>query len=194
MLDHTDIQIARQGALTKAINYYKDFTVGGEPAQAEPAAVIALAIEFEDHLLDVDRINRFVNLFGALNDFPRPEPVPVAAAPTSPAPPPAPAPASPPPPAPAPAPPGPPPAPTGPPPSAPLVSGTYAGQTCPWHPDKTKTSKHHPDSMYCSDQGCEWQVRIFKNRDDTFTTKWLANGNDGWLEAGEFDAIVGGPA
>ena len=189
MISHTDIQIARQGALMRAIEYSaQEAPRSNETAgRMSPDAIMALAIQFEDHLLDVDRINKHVMECGAIIDFPTPEPTPVA--PAAPSAPPAAA---------------PPPVPTSPLEGsrnvAQVIETTaldaprYAGQKCPWHAAQTRTSKHNPDSYYCADRDCKWQMRIFDNKDGTKITKWLASADSGWLDAAEFDAQVGGPA
>ena len=183
MLSHTDIQIARQGALARAIEHY-----GIEAHSKTPEEIIERARKYEDHLLCPDEINKFVMLFGAVIDFPKPEPTPVspaAAAPTAVPPPSAPTATSQP--------------PVAPPQEnqAPLsvpASTRYAGEKCPWHPDKTRASKHNEDAYYCADRECKWQMRIFQNDGGGEVTKWLASGDSGWLDAADFDARVGAPA
>ena len=195
MLTHTDIQIARQGALTRAIEHAAAFA---DPEKSSPQEIMKLAELYTDYLLDPDRINKYVMLLGAVIDFPLPTPTPAspaAATPTAVSPPSTPTATSQPPVAPRPVEPPHPATETQPPLDAPEpAAGVYAGTKCPWHPDKSRTSKHNPDSYYCADRECKWQMRVFQNEGGGAVTKWLASAESGWLDAQEFDAIVGSPA
>jgi len=192
MLTHTDIQIARQGALTRAIEHAAAFA---DPEKSSPQEIMKLAELYTDYLLDPDRINKYVMLLGAVIDFPLPTPTPAspaAAAPTAVSPPSTPTATSQPPVAPRPVVPPHPATETQPPLDAP--ASVYASTKCPWHPDKTRTSKYHDASYICADRECKWQMRVFSNSDGSETTKWLASDESGWLLPEQFDALVGNPA